>query len=338
MKNSETYPKYISNEPCQTDLFAGEPHNKLASKIAEFIKKNLSNHIIGIDGGWGSGKSNLVSLVNKALNSNEAVLGEEGENLEKRDFPIIIYDAWGHQSDLQRRSILEELTSKLVHSGLLSNGWKEKLEDLLAKKRKTDTKIVPKLSEAVVINLFLVLITPIVSFLTSFRTSSIYLNIAIVCACLAPYIAGWIYIYRTRTKSMKKNGQEITFRSFFEELFLVYSDKIKEDTTYETIMEKEPTSVQFKDWMHHIDTDISKKGKTLIIVFDNMDRLPTIKVQELWAAIHSFFADEKYSHIKVIVPFDREHIKKAFESEDMECCKTQLEKEKQKKRILVMIL
>lgn len=48
-----------------------------------------------------------------------------------------------------------------------------------------------------------------------------------------------------------------------------------------------------------------------------MDRLPKIKVQELWAAIHSFFSEEKYSNIRVIVPFDRAHIQNAFQSEDI---------------------
>ena len=40
------------------------------------------------------------------------------------------------------------------------------------------------------------------------------------------------------------------------------------------------------------------------------------KLQELWASIHAFFSEEKYENIFVIVPFDREHIKSAFKSED----------------------
>ena len=31
----------------------------------------------------------------------------------------------------------------------------------------------------------------------------------------------------------------------------------------------------------------------MIIVFDNMDRLPNNKVQELWSSIHTFFAEKK---------------------------------------------
>jgi transposase len=65
--------------------------------------------------------------------------------------------------------------------------------------------------------------------------------------------------------------------------------------------------------MSDISKDLEKKN--LILVFDNMDRLPKKKVQELWSSIHVFFCEHSYTNIKVIVPFDREHIKLSF-SED----------------------
>ena len=69
--------------------------------------------------------------------------------------------------------------------------------------------------------------------------------------------------------------------------------------------------------MNNIDDDLCEKDKRLIIVIDNMDRLPKLKVQELWAAIHSFFSEIQYDNIKVIVPFDRLHIRNAFQTEDI---------------------
>ena len=58
-------------------------------------------------------------------------------------------------------------------------------------------------------------------------------------------------------------------------------------------------------------------GIVLVLVIDNMDRLPKQKVQELWAAIHSCFSEEKYTNIRIIVPFDRLHIRNAFQSENL---------------------
>lgn len=98
---------------------------------------------------------------------------------------------------------------------------------------------------------------------------------------------------------------------------MIYKDKIQEDEKYETISEREPSTRQFKDWIYDINKDLETQGKYLVVVIDNMDRLPKLKVQELWSAIHSFFSEEKYPNIRVIVPFDRAHIRNAFQSEDI---------------------
>ena len=69
--------------------------------------------------------------------------------------------------------------------------------------------------------------------------------------------------------------------------------------------------------MDEVDSDLELHGKTLIIVFDNMDRLPSHIVESLWSSIHSFFSDKTYKHIKVLIPFDRLHVQQAFKNEDI---------------------
>lgn len=61
--------------------------------------------IIGLEGKWGSGKSNVVENIKKHL---------DGEG-----YHTFTYDAWGHQEDLQRRSILETLTNDLIENKVL---------------------------------------------------------------------------------------------------------------------------------------------------------------------------------------------------------------------------
>lgn len=115
-----------------------------------------------------------------------------------------------------------------------------------------------------------------------------------------------------------KYKQAFTWEKCLSEFFLIYKDDIKEETKFETISEKEPSSRQFKEWIHEIDNSLKQNnGIVLILVIDNMDRLPKQKVQELWAAIHSCFSEEKYTNIRIIVPFDRLHIRNAFQSENL---------------------
>jgi hypothetical protein len=47
-----------------------------------------------------------------------------------------------------------------------------------------------------------------------------------------------------------------------------------------------------------------------------MDRLPANKVKELWSSIHSFFAEEGFKNIWVIVPYDENHLSCAFSADE----------------------
>lgn len=59
--------KLLSKVPCNDDLFEGGAHRKLAIEISDEIRNDDNCSIIGIDGGWGSGKSNLVGMIQKEL-------------------------------------------------------------------------------------------------------------------------------------------------------------------------------------------------------------------------------------------------------------------------------
>ena len=300
--------KLLSKVPCNDDLFEGEAHRKLAIEISDEIRNDDNCSIIGIDGGWGSGKSNLVGMIQKELS-----MGSNGAK-----YHFFTYDAWGHQTDLQRRTILEELTSDLVKGQtpiLNENSWKDSLENLLAKKKHTSTKTIPAIGMGTIVSLFTILLTPFVTHLASL-VSVEWLKQAVL---VIPYVAAYGFFgYRHYGNMKDKYKQDFTWEKCLSEFFLIYKDDIKEETKFETISEKEPSSRQFKDWIHEIDNGLKQNNDiVLILVIDNMDRLPKQKVQELWAAIHSCFSEEKYTNIRIIVPFDRLHIRNAFQSENL---------------------
>lgn len=308
MNNQSEYPKFISNHPCGKDMFLGKSQERVANSIAEHIqreevksdnnksskKNNYLPQIIGLEGGWGSGKSNLIQILKN--------------NYLKDSYYFFEYDAWGHQEDLQRRSFLETLTNKLINDEILLDftkekldnkeikiTWIEKLEDLLARKRRTKTKTNPKLSFAIIVSIILLIITPITTSIAGEDGINNWLKIILY---LTPIIA--IIVYISYMIFCKKN---------WADLFVVYSGEQIKDVVYETISEKEPTVIEFNKWMEDLSTGLSQK---LIIVFDNMDRLPAYKVKELWSSIHTFFADSTYDNIWVIITFDKNHLANAF--------------------------
>lgn len=304
----------LSNEPCREDAFEGHSHQNIAAQIARLIKGDEKRHIIGVEGGWGSGKSNLISLVNKCLNGDNVY--DNDFDHKSSPFPFFVYDAWGHQADYQRRAILEELTQELTNEKEILDGkkWRRKLEELLAKRKKTTTKEVPHLGIGLIMSILLCILTPlIVYFVNLVPLDKWWWRLLLA---VAPYIIGFLWVIVDRFRSLKKNGQERTFANICSELILVYKDQIKENETYTTISEKEPSSAEFKAWMDEVDKDLKTLNKTLVIVFDNMDRLPSQKVESLWSSIHSFFSDKTYDHIKVLIPFDRWHVQHAFKGEN----------------------
>ena len=161
------FPQFIQNKPCGIDKFDGGSQERLAKTIARHFcqndalkKESTLPRIIGIEGVWGSGKSNVVKMLEKEL--------AEG-------YYFFEYDAWGHQEDLQRRSILELLTSKLISDNILSGDttitikgggkksvtWSEKLKYLLARKTETVTEKYPLISNGMVAAFLVAVLTPI---------------------------------------------------------------------------------------------------------------------------------------------------------------------------------
>ncbi len=313
------YPRFIQNKPCGIDKLDGGSQERLAKTIARHFRQNDSLNddnalprIIGIEGIWGSGKSNVVKMLEKELSDN---------------YYFFEYDAWGHQEDLQRRSILELLTSKLINDGILSGdttirikgggektvSWAEKLKYLLARKTETVTEKYPLISNGMVAAFLVAVLTPIFTFIAyAIKPTPAtwwFSLLSIVIAALPVLIAlgVWLWAY---CKDHKYG---------WSYLLAIYQDKIENDVCYETLSEDEPTVCEFKAWMQDISDFIKKEGRQkLVLVFDNMDRLPAEKVKELWSSIHTFFADSGFENVWAVIPFDESHLACAFGDESDE--------------------
>lgn len=308
MSNNE-FPKFIQNIPHGRDNFEGGS----ADRVAEAIKNHIElfketdkiPKIIGLDGQWGSGKSNVIRILsNKLVDS----------------FNVFEYDAWGHQEDLQRRSFIETMTTELLDkkilkgttsikmkSGVAKNvTWDEKLKYLLARKFETETKSYPKIGYGIIVAFFTAISLPIFYFIASVNNVKSYASVIVVAA---PIIVS--FIIWAIAACCNKKYRNLDF------LLAIYQDKVTEGVEFETISLDEPSVSDFRKWMQDVSSSI-EGDKKLIIVFDNMDRLPTDKVKELWSSIHTFFSENAYQNIWVIIPFDKRHLANAFGGENEE--------------------
>ena len=320
MLDETKFPHFIPDKPQGEDVFEGKSQEHLAASICNYVKSIDVNpdtkdgfnmpRIIGLEGGWGSGKSNVVRMI--------------GDSLVKEGYYSFTYDAWGHQEDLQRRSILETLTKDLTSNDVLSgevtiktrtgdsftDTWEKQLQMLLSNKTIIKSHSVPSLSWAAI---WAVLIAAVYG----------------ICLAVADKIIGddcplcnnwWIYaipvgltiivglIYLIKDGSLKNVMKMV--------------NKSEDDTTtFQYTSSEEPSISEFKSWMQAISNDLGKasdcplkkkKYRKLIIVFDNMDRLPSNKVMQLWSCIYTFFAGGEFENIWTIIPYDYKHLCQAI--------------------------
>jgi hypothetical protein len=331
MLDENKFPHFIPDKPKGKDCFEGHSQDKLAHKIFDYIKSidelpdkegsGVMPRIIGLEGGWGTGKSNVVNMIKK---------------LSSEEYYTFTYDAWGHQEDLQRRSILETLTNNLIENEILlgkvnikmRNGkvhkadWKDQLSLLLSNKTTTIHRSTPVLTNAALWGIFIVLVFTISYSIAAqiitdeFDFHSYWYIDAIPIASAA--IVFFCYYFTGNKDAIK---QMIDRKN---------SDIIDEQFT----SSEEPSVAEFKNWLRAISDYLSTskgKNKKLIIVFDNMDRLPSAKVMQLWSSIYTFFAGGDFENIWAIIPYDYKHLCQAIygdkdDKEKAECIKRFIDK------------
>lgn len=308
----EIFPHYLSNQPEGIDLFEGKSQERLAEAIAchiieaDKVEKPTFARLIGLEGKWGSGKSNVIKML---------------ENKLRDSYTFFCFDAWGNQEDLQRRSILELMTRYLIGKKKLTgtttmrvfnredNGkieeeectWIQKLESLLSRKSYSREVSVPSFNGWTKTFVLMLLVTglliPLLDLVTDQNTCW-WAKLAVAVGPISIFLL--IALFSKKLRLMWK----------------MYNTEGRSDTTSFVISEQEPSVREFKDWMMEISKGIPKTDR-LVLVFDNMDRLPSEKVHQFWSLIQTFFADasEGYRNIWCIVPYDESHLAAVFSSE-----------------------
>ena len=106
--------QYLSIWPSGEDLTGLKPQKAISDAIAQHIVGYDDEHyeggamprVVGLEGKWGSGKSNVIKRlgVDKSLTNN---------------YHLIEFDAWAYQEDEYRISLMEHITNKLLQCSAL---------------------------------------------------------------------------------------------------------------------------------------------------------------------------------------------------------------------------
>ena len=193
----------LADTPAEADAFGG--HERVARAIAEVVQTEGGGRSIGLEGGWGAGKSTIVSLTGKKLAPTK-----------ENDHKTAVFDIWAHQDDPLRWTFLENLITHVQGFGWVDQEkWDRRLAELTMRRREDTTRVVPRLTSAGLVFALTLLCIPLGAALVSAgatllasknapSTWAFVLLILGMAGVLAPVICyglAWIGHRRKKTKS-----------------------------------------------------------------------------------------------------------------------------------------
>ncbi len=291
--------KLIRDSPASSDSFGS--HDRVANAISHMINNEEGGIAIALEGTWGSGKSTVVKLLDSQTTDN-----------------LFIFDAWAHEGDPLRRVFIESLIDFCLPQMDSKNKkkWSDKRDTLTKIIRRVKTETTPK--------------SPIrtalaIGYTAGLPISVLLLGLAIkskdpfvwwewiVCGYVLlplPYCL-WIALYLWRIKRFHKRDEftakELGFFDFFQHKS---SQTVKSDS----IESVDTTSIEFQSYFTELMDDYLKGSteRKIVIVLDNLDRLPEDSALSIWSTLRVFMDcwENKEKHewtdrSWLLVPYDR---------------------------------
>lgn len=298
----------LADTPSDDDKF--QSHKKISNAIGNIIRKGVGGVTIGLEGKWGSGKSTVIRLLEKDL-------------LENKNIFFLSFDAWVHQADPLRRAFLESLISNAINKGWFfrnSNGGKlsekwHKEKEALSKKIKVLTKNVkPVVTAFGQLLLTSLLLFPFGSLIVvnslkppanrgappiAFDWAVTSVGIFFMLLPFLIILINWLCV---RNDEEKK-----------ESLFSIFYQKSHTDEISKTSESLDASTIEFQEKFDQLMSDLLEPVDTkLVIVLDNLDRLNSKEVEDVWPVLRAFLDNPKFSaspwfrRLWVLVPYAQE--------------------------------
>lgn len=315
--------KIIKDEAAEEDFFGS--HSRIAKAMATLIKA-ANTKVVGLLGAWGSGKSTVIKLVQKQLESEETPIKTY----------CFCYDAWLHQNDPPRRSFLETLIHFLIEKKLTTEKeWREKLAQLNRRIEETEVTSTPALTFSGRLIVFSLLLIPLGGQFVSYQwynaafketgpnTFAIFAFIFGSLSLLLPLgVATLVYIFWRPTLPFWKKELWTTHKAPYEQesIISLFMSKEVQKRRNKVTRAPDPTTIEFQDIFREIMQKVSNDKRRFLFVIDNLDRLPETEAVAMWGTIRSFFLGaEETNYIRkalplptVILPIDEEAVKRMY--------------------------
>lgn len=316
----------IDDIPSNQDLFHGGGHARTAHSLSKAIVKfDKGDSAIGLDGSWGSGKSSVVEMAARKL----ADKNDKG----KKAYHFYTFDIWKSQGSDFRRSYLAHFITWAKRTFPKKRSDLEKIEEQVqGKTREIETNNHPILEWYGISVLIFLPFLPLYYFwarkvfddldktenaLAFLYSSPFLILIAFVAGTLL--LAGWKYKFGAGSK------RHSDFKTAISRMLLISSRQHQDHKIIQRVREVDPNDYEFHATLREILGTIQSENDRVVMVLDNIDRLPKKEIKEYWALVRSIFSRthdlpllDKNTDIIAIVPYDRKLIESNVNESDAE--------------------
>ena len=310
MTKDESCPtRLLSDTPAETDSFGS--HERVARSIAEVVQTESGGKAIGLEGGWGAGKSTIVNLISQKLSQ-----------AKKSAHKIAVFDMWSHQGDPLRRTFLENLIKSVLEFGWVDKEkWNRRIAELSKRRREDTTRLVPRLTNAGAGFAFTLLAIPVGSALIGAGLSilgskdgSTPLGTALLPSGLIVALAPAIYfgvVIGIRVWKSACGGKRSEEGKGLSELPALVTGQASTESRTVMTETPDPTSVEFESIFRDLlDEALEQETCKLLIVVDNLDRVDPSDALSIWSTLQTFLAHRDYQRpdwidrLWVLIPYD----------------------------------
>lgn len=303
----------IKDKVAEKDAFG--PHTRIAKIIFNHIVSSSDADSIGLEGGWGTGKSTVLNFLK--------------DDLENNAIHFFTYDAWAHEDDDIRKSFLDELNESVTFDEDAKNNLRTQIwsdTEIEITSNKSSLPIGAKLFALSVALLpafgyFLSVLEEKPSykmlwFDVDLTSSNPWLSTITIFGFFIPpliLLAGsFLAIYRAR-RQLKFENIAMNFRKVFR---LVITDS--EKTIGEKTISSSSSFRKFKNDLIAIVNSKKPDISKIVVAIDNIDRLEPETARALWSSLTPFFEraknDDALKNLWLIMPFSKTHLKSVFEN------------------------
>ena len=302
--------RLLPDTPAEADKFGG--HERVARAIVEVVQTEGGGRSIGLEGGWGAGKSTIVKLTANMLCQTK-----------DPDYRVAVFDTWAHQGDPLRRTFLENLILRTQEIGWVNRKkWDRRIAELTRRRSEDTTRVAPRLTGAgfgfaftlLAIAPGSALMAAGATLLASQNASEELASTLLIVGVGAAFAPAILYLLMAVCSRIFTGGGTDQGEGLGEFPALVTGQASTESRTTVT-RTPDPTSVEFESvFSDLLDEALKQRNRKLLLVIDNLDRVQASDALSVWSTLQTFLGHSDYRRAEwidrlwVLIPYDGDAI------------------------------